>query len=148
MDGRRRRACQLPQEGGAVVVERGRVAACEDSRHPPALLRQLQLSHGIDARIDPAQPSAGNPMPDRRIGESERQQLDARDDTVLLPRKHPGHSLASFGGHSSEKVANDRSFAPNPRRFAYAIAADSCAAAADSRAAAADSRAATRLPRG
>jgi hypothetical protein len=103
MDGVGGRGRQLPQGGGAVVAQRGRLTACEDGRHPPAFARELELAKRIYARIDPAQPSTCEPVLDRFVAEAKGEQLRPRDHALLSPRELPGVSLVSFGCHSPQK---------------------------------------------
>src|SRR4051794_38529507 len=69
------------------MAQRGGLAGSEDGGHPFACRRQLELADRVNARVEPAQPSATDAVPDRVVREAEIEQVAPRDYTMLPSSK-------------------------------------------------------------
>ena len=80
---------QVPEFGRAAMTEDRADATGDNRRHPNALVAQTRVPDGVDAAMDPVQPSRCNPTCDCAAVEPARSELVDRSDPVL-PCGNPG----------------------------------------------------------
>ncbi|HEX4691574.1 MAG TPA: hypothetical protein VH276_12845 [Solirubrobacteraceae bacterium] len=72
----------IPDHGGSRVAEHRAVDGQQGGEVPPARAHET-VPDGIDALVDPIQPTPSDAHVDRRAAEAEPEQLLARDDAAL-----------------------------------------------------------------
>ena len=102
----------LPAAGATQIHQRRRVLmaqncarpACEHRCRPPPIARERRVPDGVDALVEPLQPTELRPAVDRGGAHVERPELPVRDDPVL-PSGEVGDPLCQWalqvpcGGH-------------------------------------------------
>ena len=83
IDGSSHTRTQAPEGDRSVVAEDSVRAAGQNRSEPPALRREATMADGVDAAVDPMEPSGRRPVVDLRLREAQAIELPGRDHSML-----------------------------------------------------------------
>jgi hypothetical protein len=101
---------ETPERGGAPVTQHSAFPACDDRRHPAAVLSEARVADCVNASVEEVQSTCRETMLDGGALQTERSKLALGYDAMLTGREssHLAVRWAEFAAHTPSNSAQLR----------------------------------------